>query len=1076
MKLVTLFLFSSLIFAWGTQVFAQADDAGLPKPVVLADEQGEYPLGLHLEILEDPSGELTIEDVASPEFDSRFVPSQVEVPNYGFTDSAYWTRVRLRNETSLVRQWLLEVGFANMQFVDLYSPSPSGEGFDVKQSGSLRHVSTRDIRYQHIVFELTPPAQSEQTYYLRFKNDASMTLLLTLWSTTAFLTHTQQDLPTYGLFFGVMLGLLGYNFFLLYSLREKSYLFLTLFIANMMFFEATYAGFLETFVFPDLYALKAFYLPISFSLIFVWALLFSHSFLEVQARIPILHRAIIAFLVVWGVLIILVPFTSFIILARLMVPLGVLSLMMLLAVGIVSWQQGFRPARFFLIAWAGLAVTLTLVMLVRLGMVTSTGFTESAYHPGIMWMVVCWSIALADRINLLRSESEGTNRELRKSKRRLAQILEGLPLGVVVYGIDSKPSFLNRRVIEILGNPAQSIEPDLAAGRTLAEAMQYYSFRMEGSDRAYPIEKLPVYRALQGESASADDAEADLGDRRVPLEIWASPVMDDTGNVESAVVAFQDISARKQAEMALRASEKKFRVVVENNFEGIVFMAHDRQVLYVSPSYERLNGMSAEEMIGQSGVGFVHPDDRACIAEVFRELLQRPGSRRTVEYRSRHQDGSWFWVETNAINLLDDPHVRAVVLNIRNINERKQTEAELAEYRKSLEILVAKRTAELNATNEWLSALKRIRQTIGGTADLPQAYDKLFDSILQMLDAKAAFLLRWDGQGGQVETVCHRQRDDAVHALDGIASIVKNDSPLRKKIELGEPIHMSADQVAALPASIGEFFQEDGSRSFLLMPMIAGQSVAGVLGVALHQPKQEITPAQIELVKTITIDLADLAEGTQLLDQAQALVVAEQRNSLASELHDSVTQILFSASVLAEATPRIWGKDQKIAHQNMEKISTLLRGALAEMRSLLFELRSGGPQSQPLEKLLTTLVDAVQARTQITVSKNIDDASEMPENVIQAFYRIAREALNNVVTHADANQVTICLRNEPHCLELRIQDDGRGFDPKEIPVGHLGITIMAERAVQIGGDLQIKSEPGHGTEIVVTWSNKGEES
>jgi signal transduction histidine kinase len=417
-----------------------------------------------------------------------------------------------------------------------------------------------------------------------------------------------------------------------------------------------------------------------------------------------------------------------------------------------------------------------------------------------------------------------------------------------------------------------------------------------------------------------------------------------------------------------------------------------------------------------------------------------------------------------------------VVLNIRNINERKQTDAELAEYRKSLEILVAKRTAELNATNEWLSALKRIRQTIGGTADLPQAYDKLFDSILQMLDAKAAFLLRWDGQGGQVETVCHRQRDDAVHALDGIASIVKNDSPLRKKIELGEPIHMSADQAAALPASIGEFFQEDGSRSFLLMPMIAGQSVAGVLGVALHQPKQEITPAQIELVKTITIDLADLAEGTQLLDQAQALVVAEQRNSLASELHDSVTQILFSASVLAEATPRIWGKDQKIAHQNMEKISTLLRGALAEMRSLLFELRSGGPQSQPLEKLLTTLVDAVQARTQITVSKNIDDASEMPENVIQAFYRIAREALNNVVTHADANQVTICLRNEPHCLELRIQDDGRGFDPQEIPVGHLGITIMAERAVQIGGDLQIKSEPGHGTEIVVTWSNKGEES
>lgn len=220
MRRLTFILSSLLILACWTRAFAQAEDAPKAGPAILTEEQDEYPLGLHLEILEDPGGELTIEDIASPEFDSRFTSSQVEVPNYGFTDSAYWVRLPLLNKSRLNDRWLLEVGFANMQFVDLYSPSPSGEGFDVKQSGSLRHVSTRDIRYQHIVFELTPPAQSEQTYYLRFKNDASMTLLLTLWSPFAFLTDTQQDLPTYGLFFGVMLGLLGYNFFLLYSAQH----------------------------------------------------------------------------------------------------------------------------------------------------------------------------------------------------------------------------------------------------------------------------------------------------------------------------------------------------------------------------------------------------------------------------------------------------------------------------------------------------------------------------------------------------------------------------------------------------------------------------------------------------------------------------------------------------------------------------------------------------------------------------------------------------------------------------------------------------------------------------------------
>jgi PAS domain S-box-containing protein len=1076
MRLITLFLFSLLILAGWTRAYAQADDPPKPDPVILTDEQDEHPLGLHLEILEDPGGELTIEDVSAPDFDSHFTPSQEEVPNYGFTNSAYWLRLHLRNEAYLNDRWLLELANANMHFVDLYSPLPDGDGYKVMQTGALRPPANRYILHPHIVFNLAIPTQSEQTFYLRFQNGASMTLPLTLWEPETFFASSLQKQIWQGLFLGVMVGLLGYNLFLLFSVRDVSYLYMVLLLGGIIIYDVSQTGFLEFNIAPSLYYLKLYSISLAVALIIVSLILFNDSFLSARTLFPRVHLMNVVFAVVWGVLGLMIFVISYHDLAVIITPAIIVTLVVVATTAVFAWRKGFRAARFLLIAWAGLLAGILLFILTRMGFLSSNIFTENTYRVAFAWMAMCWSIALADRINLLKAETEDANRELGNSERRLSQILQGLPLGVVVYGKDFKPKYVNQRVFKILGNPERGIVPDISAGRTLDQAMDYYSFRVEDSDQEYPLEKLPVYRALQGQPASADDIEADLVDKRVPLEIWASPVRDDAGDVESAVVTFQDITARKQAEMALRASEKKFRVIVENAFDGIVFMAHDRQALYVSSSYSRLSGFSVKETVGQSGTGFVHPDDQARIAQVFAELLQQPGSGTTVEYRSRHQDGSWIWVETNALNLLDDPHVGAVVLNIHDITERKRAEAELKQYQEHLQLLVEKRSAELSATNAWLSMLARVRQTISGTTDLPQAYDKLFASIPQLLNARLVFLHRWDGQDGQIKTVYNRQQDDSIQGIEEIAAIIQDDSPLRKEIDKGKPIHLSADQADSLPATRGKFFQEDDFQSLLLSPMVAGQSVAGFLGVAKDQPMQEFTPAQVELVKIITLDLANLAEGAQLLDQAQAVVVAEERNRLARELHDSLTQILFSASVLAEATPRIWDKDQEIARMNMEKLSLLIRGALAETRSLLLELRSGELRGQTPEKLLTTLVEAVQARTQFAISLTINDDPKLPDNVTQAFYRIAREALNNVIIHAEATQVNISLLNERHSVELRIQDDGRGFDPQDVPPGHMGISIMSERAAQIGGELRIESEPGHGTQIIVTWFKTGGES
>ncbi|NJD59842.1 MAG: sensor histidine kinase, partial [Anaerolineae bacterium] len=217
-------------------------------------------------------------------------------------------------------------------------------------------------------------------------------------------------------------------------------------------------------------------------------------------------------------------------------------------------------------------------------------------------------------------------------------------------------------------------------------------------------------------------------------------------------------------------------------------------------------------------------------------------------------------------------------------------------------------------------------------------------------------------------------------------------------------------------------------------------------------------------------------ENDQLFTKAQASAAADERNRLAQELHDSVTQTLFTASILAQATPRIWKRDVSLAQQNMEKLNTLLRGALAEMRSLFIELRSGELQNQTLGKLLTMLVEAGRTRTLATITLTINRDHFLPGKVITPIYRIAQEALNNAINHSNASQIEINMDSSGELLELHIQDDGCGFIPEEIPAGHLGLNIMQERAAQIQAGLHIQSEPGIGTVIAIRWPEKGEYS
>ncbi|MFC2037797.1 GAF domain-containing protein, partial [Chloroflexota bacterium] len=268
------------------------------------------------------------------------------------------------------------------------------------------------------------------------------------------------------------------------------------------------------------------------------------------------------------------------------------------------------------------------------------------------------------------------------------------------------------------------------------------------------------------------------------------------------------------------------------------------------------------------------------------------------------------------------------------------------------------------------------------------------------------------------------------------------------------------------------------TRSEICVPMKTKGSVIGVLG-AQSDRVAGFDESDLVVLQALADQAAIAIETAGLYGQAQQLAVVEERQRLARELHDAVTQTLFSASLIAEALPELWETDQEEGRQLLRELRQLSRGALAEMRTLLLELRPAALVESNMDDLLRQLGEAVTGRTGVPVMVSVKGKGRQPSDVHIALYRIAQEALNNVVKHANASQVLVRLhrdialggddRRPQQQVALLVRDNGRGFEPSCIPPDRLGLGIIRERAQAIGAALEIKSELGAGTQVAVVW-------
>ena len=223
--------------------------------------------------------------------------------------------------------------------------------------------------------------------------------------------------------------------------------------------------------------------------------------------------------------------------------------------------------------------------------------------------------------------------------------------------------------------------------------------------------------------------------------------------------------------------------------------------------------------------------------------------------------------------------------------------------------------------------------------------------------------------------------------------------------------------------------------------------------------------------------LAELQAANQQLQeyagQAEDLAIAEERNRLARDLHDSVAQTLYGLALQSEAAARKLAAGQlESAGQSLQEIRQNALQTLQEIRLMIFELRPPILQAEGLPAALLARLATVERRSGIRTRVEVEDFGRLPAAVENGLYRIAQEALNNVLKHAQAREVTLVLRRENDRVYLEVVDDGIGFEPDLLSPtssvhGGLGLHSMTERASQMGGEIQVHSEPGKGTRICV---------
>jgi signal transduction histidine kinase/PAS domain-containing protein len=410
----------------------------------------------------------------------------------------------------------------------------------------------------------------------------------------------------------------------------------------------------------------------------------------------------------------------------------------------------------------------------------------------------------------------------------------------------------------------------------------------------------------------------------------------------------------------------------------------------------------------------------------------------------------------------------------QRLAERKQAEEALQKSEKMLEQRVEERTREIQRQRQVAEGLRDILTVLNSKRALDETLDYIVDQATKLLGI-AAGAIYLQGEDGLLRIRASRGIDPEVIVLKIPVGVL----PMGEAAQKGQPVVVSDSNNAVLDLSKAELvlspYEQAALKSMFLrypaclaVPLIAKDEIYGAIVLFYYEP-QVFSDETIRLTMVFGDQAALAIENARLFAEAEGKAVIEERQRLARDLHDSVSQSLYSLSLLAEAGRRVSDAgDQNSARHYLSRLGETALQSLKDMRLLVYELRPLTLNAEGLAGALQHRLDAVEKRAGMKVSLISNGVINLPATVETELFRVALEALNNTLKHAMATEVVVALRVEYGCVELEVVDNGRGFEPDALSdSGGLGLLSMRERAEKLGGSLMVIASPGNGTRIRV---------
>ncbi len=655
-----------------------------------------------------------------------------------------------------------------------------------------------------------------------------------------------------------------------------------------------------------------------------------------------------------------------------------------------------------------------------------------------------WPAGAAPTTHIAVIEDISARKQAESERVRLASIIEAAPDFIASADLQGRPIYLNpggKRLLEfdddrpLSDRRMKDLHPQWAANLVAAIG-------------------LPT--ALRDGHWSGETALRTGSGREVPVSQVIISHKDSTGQPDYFSTIMRDIGERKAAEEKLAHTEKRFRSLIENSADGVALLDAQGTVNYLSPSASRITGRGPSERVGTSTGNYHHPDDASIIPDAIAALLRDPASIQRVEFRTRHQDGSWRWIEATLTNRLDDPAVQAIVSNYRDITDRKEADE------------------ELHRANEEIQKLYEVARGLHSSADLQTMGEAILNQALSLSACDLGVIrLREDATAPIRVIARHGYRDPRNLQRHGRSPAGPNsDGTSRPRDRMRVFELRQTDIVEQIEADerMATFYRE-GIRSLISIPVTLGDITHCILQLGSRTARR-FEPRLVRLLETLAHDFGIAAQKARLLEQTLAnqerlrelsrrVVDAQEseRRYIARELHDEIGSLLSALKIMI-----------KLDGGETAQSLAVVDEALAKTRAIAQHLRPPMLDDLGLAATLAWYAKEFTARSKISVEIKTDGIDRRFGGDLEiAVFRTFQEALTNVARHAQASSVVAVFSADANLLRVTIIDNGVGFDTKkalERPTSS-GLSGMRERVAALGGRIEISRDESGGTAVDV---------